>query len=262
MMIDKKTLLENGLLEQYILGELNKEQCVIIEELIISDNEIKEKLKKTESNLESLAFENAIDPPATVKQKLLKSISQSNKNKPITVLKTKSSVKFYLGIAASFAALFLLSSIWLYSELGTIKKEIKIVKSKNSLLKDDLKGITDNFDKTNKWFTALSNPDAEQYILNGNDLAPEAKIVSYINHKDKSVVINTQKLPKLDAKHDYQMWADVDGVMIDMGVISKNKELLAMKYVEHAESLNVTIEPLGGNDHPTVEKLISNVYLE
>ena len=90
---------------------------------------------------------------------------------------------------------------------------------------------------------------------------PEAKVVSYVNHKTKSVVINTERLPKLDAEHDYQMWADVEGEMINMGVISKDKNLLAMNYIDHAESLNITIEPAGGNDHPTVSRLVTNVYL-
>jgi hypothetical protein len=68
-------------------------------------------------------------------------------------------------------------------------------------------------------------------------------------------------LPDLDAEHDYQMWADVEGEMIDMGVISKSKTLMAMAYIDHAESLNITIEPAGGNDHPTVARLVTNVHL-
>ncbi len=82
-----------------------------------------------------------------------------------------------------------------------------------------------------------------------------------MNHNDKSVFINTKQLPEIDKDHDYQMWADVDGEMIDMGVINKGQSLMAMNYIENAESLNITIEPAGGNDHPTVERLISNVYL-
>ena len=82
-----------------------------------------------------------------------------------------------------------------------------------------------------------------------------------MNHNDKSVFINTKQLPEIDKDHDYQMWADVDGEMIDMGVITKGQSLMAMNYIENAESLNITIEPAGGNDHPTVERLISNVYL-
>jgi anti-sigma-K factor RskA len=57
------------------------------------------------------------------------------------------------------------------------------------------------------------------------------------------------------------MWADVEGEMINMGVINNTENLLAMTYIEDAESLNITIEPAGGSDHPTVSRLISNVYL-
>ncbi len=57
------------------------------------------------------------------------------------------------------------------------------------------------------------------------------------------------------------MWADVDGEMISMGLLPTDKELIALTYIDKAASLNITIEPKGGNDHPTVERLISNVYL-
>lgn len=255
----KKELLENGLLEQYVLGELNAEQNTAIESLIVSDNEVKQKLDAIESDFINLANENAVQPPAFVKTQLLSKIKSTN---TIAELSPKNNTRFYLGIAASFAALFLLGSVWLYSELNTIKQQLQIVKDENSTLKNNLKTTTTTLNETNKWYAALSNPNTQQYILKGNTLSPETKIVSYVNHHDKSVIINTEKLAQLDDKHDYQMWADVDGEMIDMGVIPKEKGLIAMTYIEKAESLNVTIELAGGNDHPTVERLITNVYLD
>ena len=57
------------------------------------------------------------------------------------------------------------------------------------------------------------------------------------------------------------MWSDVDGEMINMGTLAPNQELIPLKYIEKAESLNITIEPVGGNDHPTVEDLISAIPL-
>lgn len=257
-MMTKKELLENGLLEQYVLGELDATQVESIEKLLVSDTEIKVRLDEIESDFENLGIENAINPPSHLKTQLLSKINTSN-NK--TISESGNSYKFWLGIAASFAAFFLLGSIWLYSELNTVKDDLQIVSDQNKALKEDLNGISKNYDEASKWYAALSNPDAEQYILTGNELSPSAKIVSFVNHENKSVVINTKKLPQLDADHDYQMWADVDGEMIDMGVIPKNKELIAMTYINDAESLNITIEPAGGNDHPTVERLISNVYL-
>jgi hypothetical protein len=43
--------------------------------------------------------------------------------------------------------------------------------------------------------------------------------------------------------------------------LQTNEELITLKYIDKAESLNITIEPAGGNDHPTVEKLIAYVTL-
>ncbi|WP_299112846.1 anti-sigma factor [uncultured Winogradskyella sp.] len=258
-MMTKKELLENGLLEQYVLGELNAKQDEAIEKLLMSDAELKAKLEDIESSFEHLALENAINPPDSVKSGLLSKIEKAD---TLISPKENNNSRTWLGIAASFAAFFLLGSIWLYSELNTVKEDLRIVGDQNEALQKDLDGITKNYGEVSKWYAALSNPDAEQYVLKGNALAPEAKLISFVNHENKSVIINAQNLPNLDAEHDYQMWADVDGEMINMGVIPKDAKLMAMTYIDDAESLNITIEPLGGNDHPTVERLISNVYLD
>jgi anti-sigma-K factor RskA len=98
-------------------------------------------------------------------------------------------------------------------------------------------------------------------ILHGNDLAPNSRAVAYVNHENKMVVVNAQGLPELPNDKTYQMWSDVDGEMIDMGLLQTNEELITLRYIDKAESLNITIEPAGGNEHPTVEKLIAYVTL-
>ncbi|RNC84927.1 MAG: anti-sigma factor [Winogradskyella sp.] len=255
MKMTKEDIIKEGLLEQYVLGELNEKEESIIEQLRISDSEIAALLDDIELNFENLAQENSINPPEFVKRNVLLGIKK-------TETSTSDSSKLWLRVAAGFAGLFLLGNIWLYSEMGTIKNDLKIVSEQNESLQKDLNNITQDYVVVKNWNDELSNPDAQQYILKGNTLSPETKIVSFVNHENKSVIINTQELPELDKDHDYQMWADVDGEMINMGVIAKDKTLMAMTYIENAESLNVTIEPLGGNDHPTVERLITNVYLD
>ncbi len=59
----------------------------------------------------------------------------------------------------------------------------------------------------------------------------------------------------------YQLWADVEGEMINMGLLSSEEDLTPAIYISKAESFNITVEPAGGNDHPTVSNLIGNVYL-
>ena len=262
MMMDKKSLLENGLLEQYLLGELNATQCEQIEEVLASDAELKAHFEALELNFENLGLDNSIPPPAVVKSQLLAHIKTAPTETPkVVALNPSSNTKYYLGIAASVAALLMVGSFWMYSKLNEVKQQLQTVETNNSQLNTTIETLNTELERTNTFYTGLVNPDTEQYILKGNALAPDAKVVSYVNHKSKSVVINTERLPELDDDHDYQMWADVEGEMIDMGVISKGKTLMTMAYIDHAESLNITIEPAGGNDHPTVARLVTNVYL-
>ncbi|WP_299113016.1 anti-sigma factor [uncultured Winogradskyella sp.] len=260
-MMDKKTLLENGLLEQYLLGELNAKEREQIEQLLASDAELKTHFDQLEQNFETLGLENTVTPPVKVKTQLLEGIKSSSNATKVVDLKSNNNSKWYLGIAASIAGLLMIGSFWMYNQLNQVKQQLQTVETNNTELNTTIEVLNKELRDTNTFYTAIVNPDTEQYILKGNDLLPEAKVVSYVNHKTKSVVINTERLPKLDDNHDYQMWADVEGEMINMGVIAKDKTLMTMAYIDHAESLNITIEPAGGNDHPTVEKLVTNVYL-
>ncbi|TBN06617.1 hypothetical protein EYD45_01660 [Hyunsoonleella flava] len=258
-MMDKAYILENGIIEQYLLGELSAEDELSLERLLAEDEELMARFKTIEASFESLAFENAVNPPKQVKERLMNSVKGSETK--VVSLPKQNPFKNYLAMAASVAAVLLIGSIWMYSQLNKTNKQLQIVEEQNSQLLEDLNGLKGNLETTTAYLDILNSAETKQYILKGNALSPEAKVVSYVNHKQKSVIVNTVDLPKLDNAHNYQMWADVDGEMINMGVIKKDGPLLAMNYIEDAASLNITIEPAGGSDHPTVSRLITNVYL-
>lgn len=257
--MDKAYILKHGILEQYLLGELTADEQLQVEHVLSLDADLKNEFDLLEANFEKMAFENAINPPKKIKASLMQNIKASQTK--ILPLQKTNTYKSYLYIASGIAACLLIGSIWMFMQLNNTNKQLQIAEEKNQLLLEDIEGLMSNLDYVKQYFDIINSPDTEQYILAGNDLSPNAKVVSYVNHKSKSVIINTKQLPKLDAEHDYQMWADVDGVMIDMGIINKEDDLLAMNYIDDAESLNITIEPVGGNDHPTVSRLVTNVYL-
>ena len=258
-MMDKKHILDNGLLEQYLLGELNAQDCEKIEQVLASDTELKAQFDAIEKDFETLGLENAIAPPKGIKYQLIQDIREAKDTKNN---KSNTNLKYYLGIAASIAALLMLGNFWMYNELSEVKDQLQTVETEKTELNDKLNNLNQQLENETALFATLTHPDTEQYVLKGNSLMPGGKVVSYVNHSTKSVVINTERLPKLDDAHDYQMWADVEGEMINMGVIAKDQNLMTMTYIDHAESLNITIEPTGGNDHPTVSQLVTNVYLK
>jgi anti-sigma-K factor RskA len=255
-MMDKDYILENGILEIYLLSEFNETEQIEVERAINTNSELESIFIDLEANFEKLAFENAINPPPAVKDNLIQSIG----TKIIPLQKTKY-LRTYLGIASGIAACLFIGFIWLYTNLDQTKKQLQIVENQKLQFSEEINGLNSKIETADKLLDMISSPDVEQYVVKGNSLAPDAQIVNYINHKEKLVVINTKSLPMLDDEHDYQMWADVEGKMINMGLISKNASLVVMNYIEKAESLNITIEPEGGSDNPNVAQLIGNVYL-
>nr|WP_321237093.1 anti-sigma factor [uncultured Psychroserpens sp.] len=258
--MEKTYILENGLLERYVLGELSKVENQQIEAALNKYPELKTELEAIETSFETLAIENAIDVPTSVKPELLKNIS--NATSKVVSISSQNTLRPYLKITAGIAAVFCIGLIYMFTQLNATKKQLRVVEEENTKLNRNIENLNNYLMETNKWYVAINDPDVQKYVLKGNALMPEATVISYVNDAKKSVVINTKRLPKLDADHDYQMWADVEGEMINMGIIDRNKDMLAMNYIDNTESLNITIEPAGGNDHPTVSQLITNVYLK
>ena len=257
-MMDKKYILAHGILEQYVLGELSTSQQQQVEKALLTDAELQKRLYEVELSFEQLAFDNAMDVPPDVKLSLLGDISKSNVKNAIYQPFNRS----YIAIAAAVAALFSIGLIYMYSEMQSVKEQLQVVEQENQNLKNSMQTLNASLDETTKRYAVINNPETEKYVLRGNDRMPDATIIGYVNDVTKTVIVNTEKLPNLDDQHDYQMWADVEGVMINMGLLKEGEDMLAMTYIENAESLNITIEPIGGSDHPNVAQLVTSVYLK
>jgi len=273
-MKDRKTIIESGMLEMYLLGLLPDEQVTVLEKILIEDDELAEKYAEIEQDFESVSFENAIQPPDFIKEDLFESIRKEYANVKTlpkedtsTENKGKTSQPF-LWIAASLAALFLLSSLWMFTQWNTSKddlqvtqKELDTTQKELNDIKSQMKSLQGDLKNSQLLADVVKDPNTLQYSLKGNAKIPGGFATAYINHEDKSAIVNVQKLPELPEDKTYQMWADVEGEMINMGVIDKSKDVVVLQYIDEATSLNITIEPAGGSDHATVTQLVTNVYL-
>ena len=251
-MMERKKLFEEGFLEKYLLDELAAEEKQQVAKAIASDQEVRDAYEQLEADFEKMAFENAIAPSPLIKEQLLLGIDEKTQ---------KTTPRTWLLAAASLATLFLLSSFWMYNNWKEAQKGFNELQEQTTVLQDRLNALEENYLLTNQRLKTINGPQTIPLILHGNELVPNARAVAYVNHENKMVVVNAQGLPKLPEDKTYQMWSDVEGEMINMGLLQTEEELITLNYIEKAESLNITIEPAGGNDHPTVEKLIAYVTL-
>ncbi|WP_350287609.1 anti-sigma factor [uncultured Croceitalea sp.] len=247
-MMDRKKILEEGLLEKYLLDELSETENQQVTIAIAKDQVLRQAFEKLEADFEAMAFENAIVPPLKVKERL-----QMQLDDP----KVQYLPQTWLMVAASLTVIFLLSTFWMYYRWQQTEENYNNLQDQTTVLQERLNTIEENYTTTNQQLQRINGPQTIPLVLNGNDLSPSARVVAYVNHDKKTVLVNTQSLPNLPEDKTYQMWSDVNGEMINMGLVSPEEELVTLNYIEDAESLNITIEPAGGNDHPTVEQLIA-----
>jgi len=252
-----KEILNSGILHRYVVGETSPEEDNELYEALQLFPELKEHLNVLEENLMQLGLENAIDPPRDIKLSVLKQIEKTGNNK-----KKLNAAYSWMLLAACLVLAMGIFTYSVYTKSQDYNQQLTKVSEEYNQLKDQVEALKSSLTERERIFDILSDPETGKYVLKGNSISPNALAVGYVNKNLKEVYIDTKQLPTLSNDKDYQLWADVEGEMINMGVVKPTTNLLAMNYIENAESINLTIEPAGGSEHPTVSNLIANAYIE
>ena len=135
-MMDRKKILEEGLLEKYLLDELNTSDRNLIEHALKNDSELQKEFSELEEGFEKIAFENAITPPEAVKNNLKNTI-ETPKVKPL--------FNKPLLAAASIGVLFLLSSIRMYNKWQNTRTEFESLQNQTTVLQERLNALEENY---------------------------------------------------------------------------------------------------------------------
>ncbi len=245
-----KIFLDSDLLEKYLLDATTPEENFQVERYIAMYPEVREAYDELQENLEVYAKLHAITPPEGLKETILKRVKAQNSGR-------KRFIKY--AIAASFTAfLFAGASYFFWSQNQSLQEENIMVNNKIKSLEEDMR---EQLMDVRNQFIVLNNPQTKKITVKGNKKAAELKAVTYVNPVKKLSYINVSKLPNLPEDQCYQMWAEVNGEMVNLGIIKEatsQEKLLALPYSKNAMGY-ITIEPVGGNSTPTVKNIVANI---
>lgn len=253
---DIEKFLESDLLEKYLMDSTTNEETIQVEHYISEYPEVKKSYEELQDNLENYARSFAVKSPQGLKEQVLEQI-------PHKTLAHSHRIPWYYVAASVAAIVFCTTSIIFWSQKNLLEKENAIVSGEILGLKQDVLTTNIKLEDIKNQFVVLNNPETQKYVLRGNQRAKNLKTVAYINPLEKLSLINVVSLPDLPEEQVYQMWADVNGELINLGVLKRNEnELLSIPFKENATSYNITIEPKGGNEHATVENLVANIPIK
>ncbi|WP_291869676.1 anti-sigma factor [Maribacter sp.] len=245
-----KIFLDSDLLEKYLLGTTNEMESLQVERYIAMYPPVRDTYNELQDNLENFAKLHAIKTPEGLKEKILSRIKSEHSGRK----------KFFrYAIAASVVAcMFASASYFFWNQNQNLQQENTIVSNKIKTLEADMR---QQLEDVRNQFIVLNNPQTKKYNVRGNKMAKDLKAIAYINPVKKLSYINVSKLPELPENQCFQMWAEVNGKMVNLGIIEEagNKDnLTALPYADNAVSY-ITIEPKGGNVSPTVNKIVANI---
>ena len=268
-----KEYIESGVLELYVLGDLNPAESAEVEAMSKLYPEVKTELEEIESVMAKVADNFTVEPALKVKDNFFASITFSDEDEIIEEVELKeakiipmnnSSLNFYKYALAACVALLLVSVVAivnLNTNLQDSRQQIAQLENNNQNFANRVNYLDERVNKSNEALGVFTNADYKMVSLIGTPASPESKILVAWNAKEQKVMIDlkSMKMPKNDQDHQYQLWALVDGKPVDLGVFDADDTLIglkAMKSIGVLQTFAVTLEPRGGSVAPTLEKLM------
>lgn len=255
--MDIESYISSGILERYVLNEVSPQEKQEVECMSHIYPEILEEVQSLQDNIESLAKSVARPVPNRVKSDLMdkiKSIPQEvnvSKGKVVSIQKERSFPM--MKIAA--AILFLISASFITLFIQSENQNSQLISKVESQTKfTDSLQIANNVSKS--ILNHISNPSTKEVALNGteNFLKESAKV--FWNSNTKEVYAILEGLTALPKDQQYQLWALIDGVPVDMGAYDNEKVYFEKDRIENAMAFAITIEKRGGVTSPTLSNMV------
>ncbi|WP_299337234.1 anti-sigma factor [uncultured Psychroserpens sp.] len=255
------TFLQSGLLDKYVLDETSASESLKVEHYIQTYPEVEQEYLRLQDNLEILAKAHSVEAPQFILDNILDDVEEDAT--PIIKVKPFRRKTPWYSIAASIIALvFAGSTLLMYQQNQLLLKENQVVVDEIFDLRSDIDENNKRLDDVMRKFMKLKNTETEKYVLRGNERAKDLKTVAYINAVDKTSMIDVISLPQLPKNHTYQIWAEMQDRMVNLGILDPSeRELQSIPYMEDALGLSITIEPSGNKDN-TSESAVAEIELK
>lgn len=262
--------IESGKLELFLLGELSDREREEVLALAKQHPEIQKELDEIEEAM--LAFDQASAPipSAGLKEKIMadleKDFAPVKELKPtVAPEETGKVVKISpwkpFAVAASIVAVIASGlAIYFASKFHETEEQFLALVQEQEVLADNLNQVKLQYEETDSRLDRLVAGDFKRVEMKGEafDMQKDAKVDVFWDQGQQEVFIAVNKLNSLGGEYDYQLWAIGPDGPVGIGLVNPGERftLQQMQAVAEAGAFAITIEPKGGSQSPTLEKLV------
>jgi anti-sigma-K factor RskA len=246
--MNKEQFLKTGLLEQFALGLTDAEESVLVERYLQQFPELQDELYAMQKALEQYAQQYTIPSVSTTPQ----NGPQSTGMQPSPAQSPPVQLPWSKWL--SYATLIALTLGYLYQS-NRFQQSRQALRDTSTAL-SSCESQNQTLREYQRVYALITAPQTQVITLTGSTTPSGAQAIVYWNAAQQQAFCQTGLLPDPPNNQQYQIWADVDGSMVSIGLIdSPAQNLQVIDYIAQAESLNITLEPLGGSNTPTISQL-------
>lgn len=270
--MDVKAYISSGILEEYSLGVVSDQERREVECLSKIYPEIKEALGQMEGDLEHFAKGYATEPPPELRASIMDAVSETKQESNLRALDAEpksASIDKESEISATSrpsgaswliaaAILGFAFGVWQFYQNQNKSLEIALLDQKVKDMNVQYEGLEMQLAELNEGMDEMYSPMLQKVVMKPMMEGIETDVSVFWNMENGEVKLDPSKLPELTESEQYQMWVIRDGVPVDMGIIPKEMDgaLMASEKTMKGEAFTLTIEPLGGQAEPSLDRLV------
>ncbi len=262
-----KEFLDSGKLEEYLMGTCDQQVREKVEYFINTYPEVKTEYDSLQNNIEEMAKKLALKTPIGLKEAIVSCLEDDDcyevKSKLTKIPESNSnpsgSILRFLPWAAAIVAI--VTSVSLFNQNHSLRNQNMEIHAQHNLLQARYDAQELELASLSEKLFISGHDKTARLVMAGNNLSPDFQTTAFYNNVAGKAILYVNNLGAIDTNHCYQVWADVDGKMVNMGILPHKQGAYELKFLDKASSINITIEPKGGSDHPTVSKIISSEEL-
>lgn len=271
--MDIQKYIESGKLELFLLGELTEREREEVIAMAQAYPEIQAELDALEEGMFAFDTLTGKEPSSQVKDKLFAALEEdfqeetpaSTASEETESVKETKVVKVStwrpFAIAASLVAILASSAAIYYAQkfYETDEKFTALVLDQQ-VMADNLNKANLEFEETESRLDRIVAGDFLRVEMKGEALPmqKDAKVDVFWDQNAQEVFVAVNNLNSLSDEFDYQLWAIGEDGPIGIGLVNPGEKftLQQMNAVAAAGAFAITIEPKGGSESPTLEKLV------
>ncbi len=249
-------ILSSDLIERYIAGNVTSEESLKVDLLKVEHPAIRAQIRKLEQTGKHHAPDHPNNISTNKKECIIKNISGGNtSDAPPT--SAQSLTNYWWKVAA--ALVIGIMGTWI-----VMQDKVKVANETILESEADMSKLEKDYEQLNEQYAYINHSDTKPYMLDGQAFGKESQVIIYWNEILERSKLRVLELPSISSNQTYQLWADVDGQMISIGVFDPSnaiEDAIDMGYLNNASSLNITVEPTGGSQHPTIQTLTASLSI-